>query len=90
MKKIKGDIKLQYLFNGRLHAHTFDTANGWLGDAFVSFIKHLGQENNLAGRFYILPYEDEVVYLTDEQHEDALKNKLLDFEGWKERAKEKR
>lgn len=87
-KKIKGGIKLQYLFNGRLHAHTFYTANGWLGDAFASFIKHLGQENNLAGSFYILPYEDEVVYLTDEQHADALKNKLLNFGRWEGRAEE--
>jgi len=48
----------------------------------------LGRENNLAGRFYALPYEDEVVYLTDEQHADVVKNKLLDFGGWVERGKE--
>jgi hypothetical protein len=78
-RKMKGGVKLQYSSKGIIHSHTFNTANGWLDAKFPAFLKRLSQENNLSGNFYQLPYEDAVIYLTNQQHAYALKNKLLDF-----------
>jgi hypothetical protein len=53
---------------------------GWLDTKFSVFVKNLSQENSLPGDFYGLRYEDAVIYLTKQQHDYAVKDKLLDFE----------
>jgi hypothetical protein len=53
-------------------------------------VEDLGQENNLAGNFYQLT-DSGIIYLTTQQHDDAVKNSLLDFwdgKTWKRRRKD--
>ena len=76
--KIKDGIKLQYLLNGRLHFYTFKATQGWFDEKMTAFINHLGRENDLPGSFYHLSSEFGVIYLTAQQHNYAVKNKLLD------------
>ena len=78
-RKVKGGIVLQYLSKGKIHSHTFNTANGWLDAKFPTFMESISQENNLPGNFYQLPYEDAIIYLTKQQYIYAVKHKLLDF-----------
>lgn len=77
--QVKGGVKLQYLFKGKIHSYTFNTANGWLDDKFPAFMKRISQENNLPSNFYQLPYENAIIYLTKQQYDYAVKHKLLDF-----------
>lgn len=77
--KVKGGVKLQYLSKGIVHSYTFNTKNGWLDARFSAFLKHLSQENNLPGAFYLLRYENSVIYLTKFQYDYAVKHNLLDF-----------
>ncbi|WP_259070421.1 hypothetical protein HDF24_11100 [Mucilaginibacter sp. X4EP1] len=77
--KMNDDVQIRYFSNGITHTHTFNTANGWINAGFMKFIKRLSQENNLAGNFYQLAYEDSFIYLTNEQYISAKENKLLDF-----------
>jgi hypothetical protein len=89
-KKIKGGLKLQYLAEGRLHSYTFQSKYSWLDAGFPAFVEDLGQENNLAGNFYQLT-DSGIIYLTTQQHDDAVKNSLLDFwdgKTWKRRRKD--
>ena len=79
-RKVKGGIKLQYYFNGRIHWYTFNTAMGWLDAKFPAFLKGLSQENNLPGNFYQLPDANAVIYLTKQQYSYILEHKLLDLE----------
>jgi hypothetical protein len=78
--KVKGGFKLQYLFKDKMHSYTFPAVYGWMDGKFKAFMKDVSLENNLPGNFYLLRYEDAVIYLTKQQHEDALKYKLLDLE----------
>jgi hypothetical protein len=78
-KKTNGVIKIQYSSKGKTHSYMVNTANGWQDDKFPGFLKSLGPENNLPGSFYWLPYSG-VIYLTNEQYDYALKNKLLEFD----------
>jgi len=78
-RKVNGGVKLQYLSNGKIHSYTFKTAYGWLDDKFFSFMAHLGQENNLPGNFYGLSDSNAIIYLTKQQHDEAIKYKLLDL-----------
>ena len=77
--KIDHGIKLQYLFKGKVHSFIFSTAYGWLDAKFPAFLKKLGVENSLLGNFYILKYDHSLIYLTKQQHDDAIKNNLLEF-----------
>ncbi|WP_154402424.1 hypothetical protein [Mucilaginibacter endophyticus] len=77
-KKVKGGVKLQYSFKGKTHSHIFNITEGWLGTPFVIFLKNLGLGNNLPGKFYQLDFDD-VIYLTQQQYNAAVKHKLLDF-----------
>lgn len=43
-------------------------------------MKDLSRENRLPGNFYQLKYEDAIIYLTKQQHDYAVKYKLLDFD----------
>jgi hypothetical protein len=76
---VKNGVKLQYLFNGKKHTFTFPTKNGWFDNDFPSFVKKLGDENNLSGNFYPLPDADAYIYLTKQQYVYALNHKLLNF-----------
>jgi hypothetical protein len=78
--KVNHGVKLQYLSNGKIHSNIFPTVYGWLDTKFSVFVKNLSQENSLPGDFYGLRYEDAVIYLTKQQHDYAVKDKLLDFE----------
>jgi hypothetical protein len=78
--KMNDDVRLQYLSNGKMCDYTFNTTKGWIDTKFMTFIKHLGLENNLAGNFYQLKYEDSFIYLTKEQYIIAKKNELLDLD----------
>jgi hypothetical protein len=78
-RKAKGGVTLQYSYKGKTHYYTFNTANGWLDAKFPMFMKHLNEENNLTGKFYLLQYEDTVIYLTKQQHDYAAKYNLLSF-----------
>ncbi len=75
--KVKGGLKLQYLFNGKAHAYTFNTANGWFDKNFAEFLKLLSRDNGLPGNFYHLRYDLSVIYLTPQQHDYAVKHMLL-------------
>jgi hypothetical protein len=79
--KVTGGYKLQYVFKGKTHSYTFYTAYGWMDTGFTSFMKRLASDNNLPGNFYQFQYEDSFIYLTDQQHMYAIKNKLLDFDA---------
>lgn len=79
--KVTGGYKLQYVFKGKTHSYTFHTAYGWMDTRFTTFMKRLACDNDLPGSFYQLQYEDSVIYLTDQQHLYAIKNKLLDFDA---------
>jgi hypothetical protein len=79
--KVGHGLKLQYLSKGKVHSYTFPTAYGWLDLKFSVFMKNLSLENNLPGNFYQLKYEDTIIYLTKQQHEYAVKYKLLDLVG---------
>lgn len=72
-------LKIQYLFKGKTHSYTFATNYGWMDVKFPAFMKNLKYENNLSGNFYQLKYDDAVIYLTQKQHDYALKYKLLEF-----------
>ncbi|MFD0793396.1 hypothetical protein ACFQZX_07185 [Mucilaginibacter litoreus] len=78
IKKAHG-IKLQYVSKGKIHSYTFPTTYGWMDVKFPAFMNNLSLENNLAGNFYQLKYDDAIIYLTKKQHEYALKNKLMEF-----------
>jgi len=78
-RKVKGGIKLQYYFNGRIHWYTFNTAMGWLDAKFPAFLKGLSQENNLPGNFYQLPDANAVIYLAEQQYSYIVEHRLLDF-----------
>lgn len=77
--KVGHGLKLQYLSKGKVHSFTFPTIYGWMDVKFPAFMKDLSHENNLLGSFYQLKYEDAVIYLTKQQHDYAVKNKLLEF-----------
>jgi len=79
-RKINGRVKLQYLSKGKIHSHTFRTANGWFDPGFPAFIKNLGDENSLPGKFYNLKYSNDVIYLTKQQHDEAMSHNLLDLQ----------
>jgi len=76
-RKIKGGVKLQYLSNGKIHSHMFHTANGWFDAGFPAFMKGLGEENSLPGKFYQLKYTNDVIYLTKQQHDYTVTHNLL-------------
>lgn len=80
-QKVAGGYKLQYVSKGKTHSYTFHTAYGWMDTRSTSFMKRLARDNSLPGNFYQLQYEDSVIYLTDQQHMYAIKNKLLDFDA---------
>jgi len=78
-RKINGRVKLQYLFNGKIHSHIFRTANGWFDPGFPAFMKSLGDENSLQGKFYQLRYSNDVIYLTKQQHDYTVSHNLLNL-----------
>jgi hypothetical protein len=77
--KVNHGLKLQYLSKSKIRSYTFPTAYGWLDVKFSAFMKDLGRENNLSGNFYQLKYDNAIIYLTKQQHDYAVKYKLLDF-----------
>jgi len=77
--KVKHGLKLQYLSKGKIHAYTFPTTYGWMDVKFPAFMKGLSRENALPGSFYHLMYDDAVIYLTKQQHNYAVKYKLMRF-----------
>jgi len=77
--KINGRIKLQYLSKGKIHSHIFQSANGWFDPGFPAFMKNLGDENSLPGKFYQLRYSNDVIYLTQQQYDYAVNHSLLDL-----------
>lgn len=77
--KIGHGLKLQYLSKGKIHSYIFPTAYGWLDVKFSAFLKDLSRENNLTGNFYHLKYDDAVIYLSKQQHDYAVSNKLLEL-----------
>jgi hypothetical protein len=79
-KKVTGGVRLRYLSKGKIHSFIFKTGYGWFDAKFPLFVKQLGQENDLPGDFYDLPYEDAVIYLTKEQYASAVQFRLLDFD----------
>jgi hypothetical protein len=78
-RKIGHGLKLRYLAKGKIHSYTFPTAYGWFDVKFMAFIKGLSRENTLPGNFYQLLHDDAVIYLTKQQYNNAIKNKLLSF-----------
>ena len=78
-RKMKGGVKLQYLSNGKIHSHIFHTVNAWFDPGFPAFMKKLGDENSLPGKFYQLRYSNDVIYLTKQQHDYAADHNLLDL-----------
>jgi hypothetical protein len=72
-------LKRQYLSKGKIHSYIFPTAYGWLDVKFPAFMKDLSRENTLPGNFYQLLYDDSVIYLTKQQYNYAIENKLLSF-----------
>ena len=80
---VKNGVKLQYFHKGKIHYYIFPTANGWLDAKFSAFVKSLAEENDLPGNFYGLRFEDDLIYLSKQQHDYATEHKLLDFESVK-------
>ncbi|MDN3580576.1 hypothetical protein [Mucilaginibacter flavus] len=77
--KASRGFKLQYLSKGKIHSYTFPTAYGWFDVKFPTFLKQLSRENNLTGNFYHLRYDEAAIYLTKQQYDYALTNKLFEF-----------
>ena len=77
--KVKGGVKLQYLYKGKYHSYLFHSRVGWIDTDFPNFLKRVEIENNLVGKFYLLQHEDMVIYLTNRQHQYAVDNKLMKF-----------
>jgi hypothetical protein len=77
--KLKKGVKLQYRYKGKIHSFAFPTPYGWLDPKFAGFINSLSRENKLQGNFYQTKHDDVLIYLTKQQHDDALKYKLLEL-----------
>lgn len=78
-KKIKGGLILKYQYKGKTHSYTFHQTVPWISNGTLTFIKRLSPANNLPGNFYPLRHDDTLIYLTKEQHDYAVKERLLDL-----------
>lgn len=78
-RKVKDGVYLQYLYKGKTNSYIFNTEYGWFDKRFTKFVKGLGPQNNLTGNFYFLPYENAIIYLTQQQHTYVVEHKLLNL-----------
>ena len=78
-RKVKSGVIIQYTAKGKIHTFMFSSEYAWMDVKFPAFVKGLGRENSLPGKFYPLRFEGSFVYLTTQQHEYISTHHLLDL-----------